>query len=188
MDGTCADQSRLECADLGGIKSHEIVDAGLGAARHHRVQRGKFLLARSDNQLAAAPIGNASPFAEIVEKLASFNAELRLQRSIGIIEPGMDHAAVACGSNCAELVFALEDQHVVARERQRARDCQPNYACPHNDRADFVHSLILNPRRRAGNVFYARHGAGMQSGHPRSPSRCNVRRSSWGIAIPVWLD
>ena len=49
---------------------------------------------RRDDQFAAATVGDVMALAELVQQRGTFDAERSFQRSGGVVDPGMNYAAV----------------------------------------------------------------------------------------------
>src|ERR1700687_6503369 len=76
------------------------------------VQLGKLGLRGGDDELAAAPMGDAVPATEVVQALTPRDAQAGLERAVRIVDAGVDHLAVARAGAGAEVRGRLENQYV----------------------------------------------------------------------------
>ena len=86
------------------------------------LQLGDLGFLRGDEQLAATGVRDAVLGAEPIEQLLAGDAQLGAQGAWRIVEPGVDHLGVARARLRADAVVALQHQHLLALECQRARD------------------------------------------------------------------
>jgi hypothetical protein len=82
---------------------------------------------------------------ELVELLATSHAEPRLQRVFGVIDAGMDDAAVAGAGAMSRARLLFENAHPCAALRQRQPACQADHAgADHGDiDIDLRHDLLI---------------------------------------------
>ena len=134
-----AAQLGFERNRLCGAQQREIVDAVRACALHESFQRGNLFGRGRDDELSAATVGDAVRRAVRVELLASGDAQPGLQRPRRVVEPGMDHFAVARTGAGADSVLALDDERLQALPRKRARDREADDPGADHDRIDAVH-------------------------------------------------
>ncbi len=114
----------------------------------------------ADDQLAQPSVRHAMAGAKIIQQVFAYDAELRLQRTLGIIDAGMDHLTVAGAGLHADMVVLFQDDGVQPIQRQPARDRQPHRTGADDHRFSFktFHLCFLPRKREAGNpVAYAPH-------------------------------
>jgi hypothetical protein len=85
---------RLAGADESLVHDVEALDPVGRPQALERLDLRHFFLGRSDDKLSAAIVGDAVARAELVEAPGPLDAQLRFQRSLRIVDPGMDDAAV----------------------------------------------------------------------------------------------
>jgi hypothetical protein len=85
------------------------------------------------DQLAAIVVGDAVRSAEFVEHAPSARRMAGAQRAGRIINAAMDHLAVARGHAVADAASRLGDDHVVAAQRRRACDREPDHSGANNE-------------------------------------------------------
>src|SRR5262249_22638676 len=118
---------RLELSDLGGIVR--------------------------DDQLAALRVRHLVALAELVEQMTSFDAEPRLQRAGGIVDAGVDDAAVVGAGVLSPPRMALEDADRNAARRDRTRRGQAGDAGADDGNVDAGHfsctgAIMVDTRSR----------------------------------------
>ncbi len=140
-------EGRLQAPQLAGIERHEVLDAVRGGARPNAVQERQLLLGTGDDQLAEALVRHAMRRAIGIEAALALDAGQRLEAVLRIVDPGMDHLAVARGGLEADAVFALEHHDFDAGLRQRPRDGEPDDPGPDDDAFDrsFGHEALYPP-------------------------------------------
>jgi hypothetical protein len=90
-----AAQRRFETPGRSGAQPFEVVDAIASRARRDRLEPGEFGLVGGDDQFPEPGMRYAALAAIGVEALAAGNTALRLEAALRIIDPAMDHLAVA---------------------------------------------------------------------------------------------
>src|ERR1700726_2348471 len=93
-------------------------------------QLGKLGLGGGDDELAAAPLGDAALATEVVQALTARDAQACLERAARIIDAGMDHLAVARAGAGAEALAGFKNQYLAALQRELPRHRKPDDACP----------------------------------------------------------
>jgi hypothetical protein len=101
--------------------ARDVGDAVGVRAGENRLERRQLRRIRRHDQLAAAPVRHAALGAVGVQALAPRDAGARLERARRIVDAGVDHLGVARAGVRADGVLGLEDHHLAAGERQRAR-------------------------------------------------------------------
>src|SRR5205085_9761350 len=114
-------QFGLQALRLRGAEPLEIVDAIGARAGVDLLDPGDFLFAGRNDQFAEPGVRHAMLAAIGVEPFAAFDAALRLQAALRIIEPAMDDLAVARGGLEPDRIGALKNDDLVPGERQSAR-------------------------------------------------------------------
>ena len=90
----------------------------------HRGQLGSI---RRHQDLADPFVRDAELAAERIERMLPGHTKLRFQAPRGVVDPGVDHFAVARGSFRADHVGRFQDHHLVAPERHLARHRQADH-------------------------------------------------------------
>src|SRR2546423_764584 len=103
------------------------------------VQLLELLLPGRDDQLAAAPVRHAMRGAVVVEKVLAFDAAARFQRSLRVINAGVDYLGVPRAGVRADRVLGIEDDDLSPGERQLAGDRQADDARADDDDVNAVH-------------------------------------------------
>jgi hypothetical protein len=109
MQGPHPAHGRLYLVELVLVEQPHLRHAVLRRAREELVQTRNLRLVGGDDDLAAAIVRNAVLVAVGVERAASIHAELRLQGSGGVVDAGMDDAAVVTRLVGGDASFLLED-------------------------------------------------------------------------------
>ena len=138
----CSDGAnlRLHRRNLAGADDLQIMHAGVRAAGPDGLEPADLRLVSGDDQLAAAGMGDAS-FGQIgIEPVLAGHAEPRLQRTLRIVEAGMDDLAVARGCLGADPFGGLDHQHLAPGQRQRPRDGEADDAGPDHHALDIRHA------------------------------------------------
>src|SRR5205085_1485845 len=112
------------------------------------VQLLELLLARRNDQLAAAPVRHAMRGAVVVEKALAFDAAARFQRSLRVVNAGMDYLGVPRAGVRADRVLGIEDDDLSSGERQLARDREADHARADDDRVNAIHGAAAARSRR----------------------------------------
>ena len=131
-------QFRLEGARICAIEPLEVRDPVLCSDCSNALEIGELILTRSDDQLAAAPVGHAVLLAVLVEQVTSAHAAARLQRSLGVVKARVHHFAVARARFRADRRVPLQHQHLAARERKFAGDGEADHAGADHDALDII--------------------------------------------------
>src|SRR5262249_12406271 len=128
----------------------EIVDTVCVGPLPDPLDRGQIFVPTGHQELADLLMGYAVLSAVLVERAPALETEHRLQAAPGIIEPGVDHLAVARGGLGADPSLLLEDEPLASVERERTGDREAHHARPHNHALDLrlTHDTS-NPKRAA---------------------------------------
>ena len=102
---------RLVLPDERGGHDLQPADAVRRAAAFQRFERADLLLGGRHDELAAPVVGDLVRRAERVQPLGPLDAQLRLQRPGGIVDPGVDDAAVVGAGLHARAGMAFGDRH-----------------------------------------------------------------------------
>jgi hypothetical protein len=145
---------RAHCSDAGerrlepprgravdDLDAFDAVDRGL---LEDAVQPLGLGLVGGDDQLAALAMRHAVGRAKFVEHPPRARAVIGALRAGRIIEPGVDHLAVARGHAGTDPGCGFRDDHLVAGERDRARHREPDHSG-----ADHQHLHLLSPSPHA---------------------------------------
>jgi hypothetical protein len=143
-EGAAAEELGLERAGLVAADPFEVVDAVLlGLAPHAFEDRYLFFFA-GDGELSDSRVRHAARGAIRIEPVASLDAEPRLEAAFWIMQPRMDHFAVARRGLGADPALLLEHHDLVPGERQRPRHGEADHARADHDAFDrFAHRLAL---------------------------------------------
>ena len=117
---------------------HAFDAVGLGV-RADRLQLLGFLRRRGHDQLAAIAMRNAVIGAISVQRAPAADAHLRHQAAGAVVDPGMDHLAVARGGHRADALGLIQHDHFAAGPSQPARDRKPDHPGSDNDAINSVH-------------------------------------------------
>src|SRR5690606_29930888 len=115
------------------------VDASRLRAPLDLVEPRALRIAGRDDQLAADAVPYAVTTAELDQLAPSFDAQPRLQRARLVVDPRVDHFAVARTGHRAERVLPLQHHDLAARPRELARNRQADNPRADNDRLHSVH-------------------------------------------------
>ena len=132
----------LEAVDLGRGQALQLHAVVARAGVQGLEGRPLALHGRGDD-LAAAAVGDAVLFAQLVEEAVARDAQPRLQRPRRVIDPGVDHLAVAAGGLLAGARVPLQD-HQVGMARGQAG----GHGQAHDAGADH-HDAAVGHRRRS---------------------------------------
>ena len=119
---------RLVAIDKGAIDDLEALDAVGVAALLQAFQLLDLAGIMRDDQLAAFLVRHAVPCAELVERVPAFHGEPGLQRPGGIINAGVDDAAVVGARVEARPPVPLEDADRETTPRHRPRRRQAGHS------------------------------------------------------------
>src|SRR3990172_2361090 len=91
-----------------------------------------------------------------VQALAPLDAGARLERSLRVVDAGMDHFRVARTGMGADRILGLQDHDFAPGERERARDREADHARSDHHALDAIHgrypcTTFLNSVRSATN-------------------------------------
>ena len=103
---------------------------------------------RRHDQFAAALVADRAFFAIGVQQILAAHAQLRLERSLRVINAGMDNLAIArtgTGTDCAS---RLQHQHLAPPQRKLTCHGQTHHAGANHDTVQLVHK-----RRPQASVF-----------------------------------
>src|SRR5262245_38812916 len=95
---------------------------------------------RRHDKLAAAPVRNASLLAIAIKRVAPLHAELRLEATGIVVNPGVDHLAVARGRSRADRRFLLHNDDLNATQRQCPGNRKTDHSCSNNHGLDLEHA------------------------------------------------
>ena len=104
------------------------------------LQYGQLLRAGGGHDLARAPAGDALPRAQLVQQRIAAHAQARLPQLAAVVQPGVDHLAVAGGGLPAETVLALHDHQVPGAPGKPLGHRQAHHPGPDDRDAYAVHS------------------------------------------------
>jgi hypothetical protein len=131
-------QAQLQRRHLLAAQERQLDSVGVRRGGNPR-QRGELGVARGNNEFSAAAVGNAALAAEVVEALAARNTKTRLQGTVRIVDPGMDHFTVARARTGAEALGSFENHHVAALCCQGACHCEADDAGTDHHRVHLIH-------------------------------------------------
>ena len=140
-------QSRLFRPDE--VARHQL-DAGRAALARVALQRfegGEVFRVARHHQLADPGVPHAARRRPRIEQPVALDAGERLERALRVIEPAVDHAAVAAGDALAEALFRLEEQERSIGS-ERGGDGAPDHASADDDRVGLQPLLPLAGRHR----------------------------------------
>ena len=163
-----APQVGLQRHRLGGAQHpHALDPVGLRPlldARQHRV----FPRIGRHDQLAAVAKRHSLLGAELIQRPPPGDAEPGHQTARRIVDPGMDHLAVARRGLAADALGRLQDDDLTPRHRQRPSHRQAHHPGTHHDAIDFLHPCLLY----AAATIHPRLGwrrGGVQKDRPATP-------------------
>jgi Fe2+ transport system protein FeoA len=146
-------QGRLQRLGLlGGEEVHVVhpVGSGLGG---NELKLGDLRLIGGHNQFAAAPMRHRAFSAIGVQLLTPLHAQAGLERTLRVVDAGVDDLAVARTGAGAYGVGRFEYQHLSAlkarRQGQRPRGGQANHAGADHHRIDMIHQRLTAGAGRA---------------------------------------
>ncbi|MCY1406192.1 hypothetical protein D9M71_214510 [compost metagenome] len=113
-DAAHADDVRLALAQLAGAQPVALQAVG-GGAFPERLHALHLQLAGGHQQLAALVVADAVPVAEGLGGLVAGQAELRLEAAGGVVDAGVDHAAVVPGLVARRAGFLLQQEDLRVR-------------------------------------------------------------------------
>jgi hypothetical protein len=114
-------------------------------ARGQRFERGDLPGGRGDDELAAARVRDVVAGGEVVEAFAAFDAQGRLERVGGVVDAGVNDAAVAGAGLVAEARMLLQQTDREPRLRDRQRAGQAGDASTHDSHIDVGHRWLSSP-------------------------------------------
>ena len=100
------------------------VEAGMRAYEAAR----DLLLAARDDDLSAVRMRDTVVAAIVVEQPLALDAEARLERTLRVVDAGVDQFGIAGAGVLADAVLGLEDQHLATGECQFAGDGEAHHA------------------------------------------------------------
>jgi hypothetical protein len=133
-------ERRFERAHGLAVQPFEIVDAIGRGLRLHAAQGLVLRGPRGDHQLAQGAMLDAVLAAIGIQGLLAGHAQPRLERAARVVEPGVDHLAVARADAGADGVRRLEHDALAPAARERARHRQADHAGADHHRIDAVHA------------------------------------------------
>ena len=135
----------LELVRLGAGDQAHAVDVVEMRALEQMQQHLLFFIAVGDDELAAVVVIDAARLAVGVQRAVAGDAEARLEAARGVVEAGMNHAAVARRGDGARMGLGFEQQDFAPGQRQCARDGEAHDARTDDDAFDLVcHILNLS--------------------------------------------
>ena len=137
--GGDAAQLRLHRARLGAGQEPQISHAVRVRLRLDRLQLAELLLVGGHEQLSAPSVRNRALLAIRIQGQLAGDAEACLERTGRIVDPGVDHLAVARAGLGADALGRLEDDHLAAGEGEGARHRQADDTRADDDRVDAFH-------------------------------------------------
>ena len=135
-------ERRLERAGLRAAEPEEVVDAVRLRLCLERRKLGDLALVGGDDQLAAAPVLHAVLAAEAVKHRLALDAEPSLGKAGRVIDASVDDFAVARTHPRPDSAFRLDDDHLAANPRQRARDRETDHTGADDEALDCVHGSL----------------------------------------------
>src|SRR5260370_14865705 len=129
--GAKAETPRLKGGRLAAGDTFEVINAVRRSPAPHALEDRQLLLSDGVRELAQPLVRDAALGAIGIEPVAAGNAEARLEAALGVMQPGVDHLAVARGRLGADPALLLQHQHLAPAARQR-----PRHPKPHPARAD----------------------------------------------------
>src|SRR5271170_2211211 len=141
QEGGGAAQRRFEAPDLGAAQPFEVVDTVRPCRRGNRFEPGDLGLVGGDDQLAEPGMRHPALMAIGIEPLAAGDTALRLEAARRVIDPAVDHLAVARRGLEPDREGALDDQHLAAGQRQRPCRGKTDQPGADDDAFDLVHPL-----------------------------------------------
>ncbi len=108
----------------------------------------KLGVARRHDQLPGSLVGHAVAHAVFVKKLPARDAAARLERSLRVVDAGVDHLGIARAGVRADGVFALENDDLAPGEREGARDREADRPGADHDRVKLFHGPASFRRQR----------------------------------------
>ena len=136
-----AGERRLQRGELGGVEAAQVVHAVGVRALGDRLQRRCLRRGAGDHQLAAARVVHPVLRAPGVQALAALHAQAGLERAGRVVQPGVDHLAVACADAGAEGGLALDDHHLEAGAGEAVCAGEADHAGADHDAIDCFHGL-----------------------------------------------
>ena len=126
----------------------------------NRGQLRRLLRRGRHDQFAAIPVRDAVSVAIAVERMLAGNARPRHPAAGGIVDPGMDHFAVARGCYRADALGLVQNHHFTAGPRQPPCHRKADHPGPDNDALEPVHVRLnpeekLRPRRAYQQQFFS---------------------------------
>jgi len=103
-------------------------DAVACSILRERLEGLEIIFLVGQDELSAALVRDSFTCAEVIQTRCAFDAQPRLQRSLGIVDAGVDYAAVVRARVHAGARVALENRHAAARLCQFRCDGQPDHA------------------------------------------------------------
>src|SRR5690242_15740894 len=134
---------RLALANFRGIHESQAFDAVVFAAFLQREKLGLLVRIGGDDQLSAVAKRNAVLLAEFIRKAVAFDAQLRLQGVLRIIDSRMIDTAVAGAGGHSELGKLLDQKNVLPPLGNGARDGAADHAAADNQNIGLIHLFIL---------------------------------------------
>ena len=85
-------------------------------------------------------VRDVNTIAVVIQELAAMRAQLRLERTCGVVNASVDDFAVARAGLGAKGVTGLQYQHLAPRQRQCTGYCQPHHAGAHHHTIHLLHA------------------------------------------------
>jgi hypothetical protein len=112
------------------------------------LQCGDFAFFGGDDQLAAFVVRDSVALQEAVERAPAFDAEPRLKRAGGVVEPCMDNLGIARRHARADQRLPFDDRHALAGARQRIAAGQADGASADYQGVEITHETTSSLTRR----------------------------------------
>ena len=132
---------RLTRVDEAGVDELQPFDAVRRAAPRERLELIVLAGVMRNNQLAAFHVGNGMLRAELVQQAPTLDAQPRFQRTGGIVEAGVNHAAVVRARFEARPSVPLDQAHGVSTHRDGASGGEPGHAGADDGDVNVLHHV-----------------------------------------------
>ena len=126
-------------ADSGAVHDPQAFQSVREAALDKVGEFGFFFRGRCDHQLSCSPVRDVVRGAELVGQPVAGQTMPRLERPRRVVQPGVNHAAVARARDHAELRHLIEQKDVVPPLRNGARDRAAHHSAADDHNVGAVH-------------------------------------------------
>lgn len=130
---------RLQRARFGAAEPAHAFDAVDFALLGQAFERFDLAVLGGDDELAAFVVGDSVRVEERIERAPAGDAEARLQRSGGIMQPGVDDFGIARGDAGADARVSFQHDNGSAAPRERIAARQADCACPYDRHVKVAH-------------------------------------------------